>query len=197
MTLGEKQTIIEKEVLLPKQSRKEKARDLQLLQENLELILKHQDMILASPELFHSGPVDAVIGLIYMGGHRAPIGVLLRLWQQDLLMALCPHCAGRLYIFSAGGSPLSGINRATGICASCKQFVRTGLPSIGMVLKALKELKASLNRQRILRTRGQYFSFKDGLAGEPVPDVILEPGITPVSFEELLCRLKQHDTEKQ
>jgi hypothetical protein len=68
---------------------------------------------------------------------------------------------------------------------------------VGLIFKALKQIKSHLNQQTILRTRGQYFSFKEGLAGEPVPDIVLEPGITPVSFEELLRRLKQHDTEKQ
>jgi hypothetical protein len=50
-----------------------------------------------------------------------------------------------------------------------------------------------VNKQKILKTKGQYFSWKHGLVGKPVPDKVIESGVEPASVKELVERLRQFE----
>ena len=52
------------------------------------------------------------------------------------------------------------------------------------------------NKRKILRTRGQYFSWKHGLTGKPAPDRILEAGVQPATFKELVEEIQQREKDE-
>jgi len=192
MEIKENQQIIEQVITLPKKSKEENDIDFKLFRDNLDLILENTDLIINNPELFHTSFNRTSINLAYLGGNHAPLGVLLQLWRDGILVDECNVCSGKLYIFCAGGSPLSGSNGCIGICGACKAISKKSLPSTGPIIKSLECLKANLNKRKILRTKSQYFSWKNGLTGEVTPDEIIEEGVTPADMEELIFRLKKN-----
>lgn len=190
MELQENQKIIEQIIPAPVSSEEDEVKDFELFRGNLELILENAKFIINTPELYYASFNGATINLAYMGGHQAPVGVLLELWNEGLLVDQCEKCNGSLYIFCAGGSPLSGQNKCSGICRNCKRVSKIELASIDPIIKALKHLKNNVNKKKVIRTKGQNFSWKDGIAGEPIPDKIVEGGVNPVNMMDLLERLK-------
>ncbi len=195
MELQENQKIIEQIIQAPVSSEKDERKDFDLFRDNLDLILESADLIINTPELYYASFNAANINLAYLGGHQAPIGVLLQLWKDGILMGKCPKCYGKVYIFCAGGSPLSGSHSCLGICRDCRKISKIQLSSVGPIIEALKHLKANINKRKILRTKGQYFSWGDGLMGEPVPDEIIEEGIQPQTIKGLVTMLKQYNNE--
>jgi len=190
MELQQNQKIIESIIPPPGLSRTEKARERELFQNHFDLIQENADLIINTPELFYCTLHAACINLAYLGGYLTPLGVLLQLWRKGLLVDVCDHCRGDLYIFCAGGSPLSGTNKCSGLCRNCRTISGKSLPSTRPIVQALQKVKKNLNKKTILRTKGRYFSFKHGLTGSPVPDRILQEGVKPVRLEELLRRLQ-------
>jgi hypothetical protein len=193
MSLQENQKIIEKPIGLPKKSKEENSAEFQAFRDNFDLIMKHPDMIINTPELYFTSFSCAFVSLSYLGHYQVGIGHMLELWEQDLLIDTCDHCQGPLYIFSAGGSLLSGSNGCVGICGDCKKLSKKVLPSTLPILEALKHVKSKVNKQKILKTKGQYFSWKHGLVGKPVPDKVIESGVEPASVKELVERLRQFE----
>ncbi len=190
MELEENQQIIEEIVTLPGKSQEERAAEFDLFRENFDLILKHSDLIISTPEYYHSHFIGLPVGLAYMSGYDPPLGALLELWAAGEFIDVCDGCGGRLYLVQAGGSPLSGLNKVLGICERCKKKSCKSLSSTGPILKAHKHIKNNLNKRKKLRTKGQHFSFKDGLAGESVPDQILQEAVDPVSISSLVHDLQ-------
>lgn len=192
MKLGESRTIRQL-ITLPEQPQESRQKELELFRENFDLILKNSDLIINKPRYFHSYLEASSIGLMHMGGHYAPLGALLQLWKNNEFIDKCDHCKGQLYLFHGGGSPLSGSNKCLGICRKCKTISRKSLPGVKSLVNALKHIKNNLNYQLIQQTKGEFFSFKDGLIGNPVPDKILEEGIIPVTITELISELQEFD----
>jgi hypothetical protein len=190
MELQKNQKIIEEVVSPSEKSKEENTREFILFRENFNLILEYGDFIIKKPELYYSALSGFSINLAYFGGHQAPLGVLLELWRDGILVCQCEICGGKFYIFCAGGSPLSGTNRCTGICEKCKTVSSIQLSSTRPIIKALSHLKKNLNIRKILKTKGQHFSFKDGLVGEPIPDQIIEKSVIPATIEELINEIK-------
>ena len=193
MKLKENQKIIEQVIDLPEKSEEIYTKDFELFIDNLNIILRHTDLIIRTPELFHSSFYRSHIGLTLLGGHYIPLGVLLKLWRDEILIGKCNECSGKLYIFSGGGSPLSGMNSCTGVCGRCKVVSTSSLPSIGPIMKSFKILRSNLNKRKVIRTRGQYFTWKHGLTGKAVPDKIIKDSVVPVGMEELIFKLKKNE----
>ena len=183
-------------VTLPKKTKQERRKEFYLFKENFDLILKYSDLIMDTPRYFHSYLERSVIGLAYMGGYSAPIGALLQLWQKDEFVGECQECSGKLYFFQGGGSPLSGGNCCMGICGECRTILCKRLAGTKELMKAFEHVKYNINTRLILRTRGQAFSFKDGLVGDPVPDKVIETGVRPVTMTKLLSDLREMNAQE-
>ncbi|MFO8048874.1 MAG: hypothetical protein R6U29_07570 [Desulfosudaceae bacterium] len=197
MEIQENQKIIEKIVPPPEQSAAAKEAEFALFREHLDLIFTYADNILQTPQLFFCGLGHARISLAYLGDYQPPLGALLHLWRQNRLTDTCQHCGGDLLLFCAGGSPLSGSNSCTGLCRDCRRVSGKTLASFIPVVKTLPYIRANLNSRKILRTRGQRFSFQHGLVGDPVPDQVIAKEVTPVSLEVLIRRLRKYESNRE
>ncbi|MGM0611320.1 MAG: hypothetical protein ACQES5_09565 [Thermodesulfobacteriota bacterium] len=182
---------IDQIVTLPKQTKQEREKEFKYFKDNFNLILKYSALIINTPRYFHSYLECSIINLAYMGGYYAPIGALIQLWKKDIFVGKCQECSGKLYFFQGGGSLLSGSNRCMGICEKCGTVSCKKIFGIKELLKAFEHIKKNINTRSILRTKGQYFSFKEGLVGNPVPDKIIEAGIKPVTMTKLLNDLRE------
>ncbi len=190
MELKENQQVIEEIVTLPDKSKDDNAAEFELFRDNLDLVLNCSDLIISTPEYYHSHLIGLPVGLAYMGGYDPPLGALLELWAAGEFISVCDDCGGRLYLVQAGGSPLSGSNKVLGVCSWCKKSSCKTLSGTKAIFRALEHIKNNLNKRKKLRTKGQYFSFKDGLVGEPVPDQILQEAVSPVSISTLVHDIK-------
>jgi hypothetical protein len=117
-----------------------------LLFDNLDLIMRHRDEILATPRYanidthyaikgggLYVGPLHTsrafnIAGSIVRVGLR--LATLLRIWETDQFKVEC-KCGGTAVIRSFTGSPLSGSSRATAYCPECKQEIRVKNRSFG------------------------------------------------------------------
>jgi len=197
MEIQENQKIIEKIVFPPEQSAAEKEAEFALFRDNLDLLFRYAETIIDTPQLFFCGLGHARISVAYLGDYHPPLGALLHLWQQDQLTDVCDHCGGDLLLYCAGGSPLSGSNTCSGHCRSCRRVSGKTLPSFAPVTKTLPYIRAHLNTRKILRTRGQGFSFQHGLVGTPVPDQVIAKEVTPVTLAVLIRCLKKYENNPE
>lgn len=192
-SLNENQEIILKKLPLPEESDAERVRNIKLFCDNLGLILANADLVFKRPEFFYIRHSWMLIGAAYLGSKYIPLGVLLKLWQGDSWIGECPQCAGRAYIYYAGGSPLSGSHQADAVCSSCRETVKSkNHKAFTSLMKEACDLCNRYKRQqKILRTRGPVFSWGKGLVGESLPDKILEDVERPVSLEAMVNELKR------
>jgi transcriptional regulator with XRE-family HTH domain len=74
-------------------------------------------------ELYFATVPAARISVLFSGKPESDLylGELLTLWKNGNWRTVCSSCKGELFIFSAGGSPLSGSGSAVGICRECGQ----------------------------------------------------------------------------
>ncbi len=168
--LPENQEIVYEELPLPEESEAEVHKNKKLLCDNLELILSNADKIINTPEFFHIRHEWSYIGSNWVGSRYIPLGVLLLLWQKGLCIGECPNCNGKAHIFRAGGFVLSGWYKYEAICLSCREIVQsssnTGLAFL--IEPAFELYESTVQRKKILRTRGPRFSWSRGLEGEKV-----------------------------
>ena len=117
-----------------------------LLFDNLDIIMRHKDEILATPRYanidvhyaikgggLYVGPLQTtrafnIAGSIVRVGFR--LATLLRVWETDQFRVDC-KCGCTALIRSFTGSPLSGSSRATAYCPECKRETRVGNRSFG------------------------------------------------------------------
>lgn len=117
-----------------------------LLFDNLDLIMRHRDEILATPRYanidahyaikgggLYVGPLSTsrafnIAGSIVRVNLR--LATLLRIWDTDQFKVEC-KCGGTAVIRSFTGSPLSGSSRATAYCPECKQEAHVANRSFG------------------------------------------------------------------
>ena len=191
--LWENQEIIYEELTLPEESDEQGKKNRQIFCENLGLILKNSEHILKTPEYFYIRHEWSLVGGIYAGSKYIPLGVLIKLWQEDKWLDECPSCAGKTYVFCAGGSPLSGSHYTNAVCTACNEIVnRKKTSGLAALMKpAFNLCKSHTQTRKILRTRGPRFSWSKGLVGEKVPDQVLEDVVKPVSLGELIDKLKR------
>jgi len=117
-----------------------------LFYDNLGLIWRHKDEILASPR-YASIDVHYVIkgGGLYVGPLQTSrrfniagsivtvnlrLATLLRVWETDQFQVDC-SCGGTAFIRSFTGSPLSGSSQATSYCPECQKETHVGNRSFG------------------------------------------------------------------
>lgn len=117
-----------------------------LLYNNLDLILRHRDEIIATPRYANIDVQYAIKGGgLYVGhlsavrhfnfaGTLVSIGLklssLLKIWDNEQFKVEC-KCGGTALIRSFSGSPLSGGSQATAVCPKCKREIRVNNRSFG------------------------------------------------------------------
>lgn len=117
-----------------------------LLYNNLDLILRHRDEIIANPRYANIDAHYAIKGDgLYVGhlsavrrfnfaGTLVSIGLklssLLEIWDNAQFKAEC-KCGGTAVIRSFTGSPLSGGSQATAVCPKCKKEIHVKNRSFG------------------------------------------------------------------
>ncbi len=186
--LADNQTIVYEELPLPEESEEEACKNRQLLCDNIELFLANAELILNTPEYYQIRHSWSYIGSSYIGSRNIPLGLFLQLWQNDLCLGECPHCNGKAYIFQAGGSILSGYYHYNAVCPACREIVSNsldrGLPAL--VKPAIDLYNTSIQKRKILRTKGPRFSWGKGVVGEQVPDQILKDVVEPVRLATMI-----------
>ena len=91
-----------------------------LLADHLLLILEKSEQIAPDRRLANALISEcAFLSMAYAGGGYLPLGTLLCFWQQDRFTDTCEECEGKVYLYGAGGSPLSGSGSMWGRCAQC------------------------------------------------------------------------------
>ncbi len=164
--------------------------DEEILSHNLQAILDNAEIILSTPEFFYCQPEMAHLGVCWIGGGPIPLGVLVKLWKDGKLILTCPHCNGSLYVFQAGGSPLSGRNSCRGCCIACNESYSVFTKQFGGLWHPIIELmKRHENKPEILKGKHPVFSWSKGLVGESVPDTIIKDSIHGVGLETLIRKL--------
>lgn len=107
-----------------------------LFYDNLNLILRHKDEILTTPQYANIDVHYAVKGGgLYVGPLQTStqfniagsvvtvnlrLATLLRIWETDQFRVDC-ECGSTAFIRSFTGSPLSGSSQATAFCPECKK----------------------------------------------------------------------------
>lgn len=128
-----------------------------LLFDNLDLIMRHREEILATPRYANIDAHYAIKGGgLYIGQVttlRRPsfagttlniglkLGTLLRIWDTDQFKVEC-RCGGTAVIRSFSGSPLSGGSHATAYCPKCKKEPHIGNRSFGAYYGIVKSAYA-------------------------------------------------------
>ena len=117
-----------------------------LLYDNLDLILRHRDEIIATPRYANIDVHYAISGCgLYVGPlHTArqfnfagtlvnislKLSSLLEIWDDEQFKVEC-KCGSMAVISSFSGSPLSGGSQATAICPKCKKEIHVKNRSFG------------------------------------------------------------------
>jgi hypothetical protein len=167
--------------------------------DHITLLLKNQQRILDRSETFFIELPFAWCSWPYIGGDGPLyLGYLLLGWQIGRLTAKCPKCSGTLRIYSFGGSPLSGINGATGACLECNatHFVRRSdedfRRSWRFVFKLRKRFPQNTAEQNIAEAR--VFSWGgDGFVTKDRKETVRKQVTTPIVFETLLALLQSEN----
>lgn len=182
--------VIEVNVPVPDKTKVEQCNDYKLLVENIPLLMSHVEVVVNRAEFFHIRFEFMYLGTSLSGTTYLPLGVVLELWKNDKWIGKCPNCGSKVYIIHAGGFPMSGTHQYSGFCGPCGKQVYNRLSSFGELLWPVYSKKKCSNRRKILKTYGRFFSWKYGLIGEDVPDVVIEEGVFPVEISELISYLK-------
>ncbi len=111
------------------------------LVDSFPLLSKYYDEILDNPELYYVPINEIHFGSSITGSTKLFLGDLLTLWQDEPWHTTCPKCNSQsLFIFGAGGSPLSGSGSAWGVCKKCRENIG-GVRPFGKFFGAVLSLK--------------------------------------------------------
>ena len=121
-------------------------RKFKLFYDNLGLILRHKDEILATPRYANIGVHYALKGgglyvvpvqtsrTFYIAGSAVTVdlklGSLLHIWATEAYRVKC-ECGCTAFVRSFSGSPLSGCSQASAYCPNCQKIIRVGNRSFG------------------------------------------------------------------
>jgi|PersoiStandDraft_1058852.scaffolds.fasta_scaffold07766_1 hypothetical protein len=162
-----------------------------LWREGLSRILANADLILEKPEYFYCQPVDAYLSSPYFGGGPIPLGVLIHLWEDGVMLDDCPGCGGRLY--AVGGCWMFSYYSLLGVCRDCGEWQKAcgshssrqerGFPEFMFTAKEL--LKTFRNEPVIERGKRRRFDWAEGLVGEETPDRTVRPAAEGIDLETL------------
>lgn len=108
-------------------------KDLDCLRDNYQVFLDNIETIINKKEYYNVSFYGLLLSSAYFG-RRYPIvfGELLLHWSKGLFIVR-NQCCGDVFIYSAGGSPLSGSNRYSGFCNTCKKVMKGSLDSFNTI----------------------------------------------------------------
>ncbi len=94
------------------------------LVDSFPLLLKYHDEARKNPELYYIPVETTLFSCAYFTNTKLYFGELLTLWQDEPWHTTCPECNTQsLFIFGAGGSPLSGSGSGWGVCSHCRKDI--------------------------------------------------------------------------
>lgn len=166
--------------------------EIKVLCEHFEVILKNFKKILENEQYFFCQIGAAFLSMPWIGPDGPiPLGVLVLLWQKRKLIKKCPDCGGKVYVFGAGGSPLSGTHGWWGVCRICagkkSQRGGSGFRIIWMPIQEM--LKKYPNKSIVKKGKRPYFTWRHGLTGETTPDIIIKEKVQGVDIKTLIEEL--------
>ena len=190
-----------------------------LLFDNLDIIMRHKDEILATPRYanidvhyaikgggLYVGPLQTsrtfnIAGSIVRVGFR--LATLLRIWETDQFKVEC-ECGGTAVIRSFTGSPLSGGSQATAICPSCKKETRVANRSFGQYFwylqASLSEDVEAVARDFIakwtLAETEHEKKVAEGIYRDPRPGDDLHGDGKPCNLETMINELKMKEFDE-
>lgn len=100
---------------------------------NFELITRYSQLVMQDENYRNIAFYGLTISSAWIGRHRPlTLGELFFHYaQSDWIM---PDCCGEVYVFNAGGSPLSGTNTYRGYCRCCRKIYTGSRPSFGEII---------------------------------------------------------------
>lgn len=108
-------------------------KDLTCLRDNHQLFIDDIDTIISTKAYYNVSFYGLLLSSAYVG-RRYPIvlGELLLHWSRGKFIVK-DRCCGDVFIYGAGGSPLSGNNYFSGFCSTCKKAISGSLDSFNTV----------------------------------------------------------------
>ncbi len=155
---------------------------------NLYVLIKNKNLILKTPEYRYSKVCDAFIGTTITGTTILYIGLLLELWEKSFT-AQCSKCNGKVYIFNASGSPLSGRHQYQGMCKNCYEFVQGSKKSFGELLSPLFDLSKNYKNKTIIEKNVNHYFSPGGESADGIQQKIKREMIVGITIEELIWNL--------
>jgi len=117
--------------------------------DSLPLLSNYYDEVFGNPELYYVPVNEIRFGSTITGSTKLFLGDLLTLWQDEPWHTTCPKCNSQsLFIFGAGGSPLSGSGSAWGVCKKCRENI-DGVRPFGNFFGAVLGLKKCTRPKRV------------------------------------------------
>lgn len=189
------ESLLELELPLPDKTDVEHRADIELFRRNIALILKHKKRIIATPKYFFIRFRNSFLGSTITGYWPVPLGIWLLYWSEGKNIMRCPECEYSAFIFNASGSPLSGRNQISIVCADCQEISYIRVASFNSIFIPVFELRKMYpNKQVILRTKSQFFSWGKGLVGEETPDRLIRDCVHAVELSVLIDDLRTQDS---
>ncbi len=172
-------------------------REFQLFSQNIDLILKHEQNILACRDYFFCSLPFAYSSWLYCSGDgQLFLGYLLLAWKTGQLTEQCPTCMGRVIVSSFSGSPLTGRNSWSGLCLGCRQRQigkesKNFLRRMEFIIELRKKFPAAV--EQVEEYDGQEFTW-GGNELKPVrkKKTIWKPVAEPVDLATLVKELNGH-----
>lgn len=163
----------------------------ELLIENIDLIMKHANIIKSRKELFYTELSFAYIASMVTQTSVLSLGALIILWQEVVFLDTCKKCGGRVYIVSAAGSPLSGRHTYSGFCSACgKMLIGSKKSYSELFIPALKIAKKYRNQTLFKRSLSCYYQ-GPGDIEEVITETVIREKIHSFTMEELINVLKR------
>jgi hypothetical protein len=160
---------------------------------DVALLLRHHEQIGSGHPAFYTevGFVSST-----MGGGTITLGGMFQLWMRGLWVISCSRCGGRLHLISLGGSLLSGVNQAYGVCLDCEACLTEPLPTQfsdfymwGMAASRDQAIPTTINSEP-----RHGFDWGTGLTTAPVGFINTQlPEFTPMPVGTLLAELRTQE----
>ncbi len=169
-----------------------------LFTENLDMLRANEQKILETAEYFFCELPFAWCSWPYVGGDGPLcLGFLLLGWKDGVLIEPRQGCHGECLVLSFGGSPLSGSNSWSGICAQCK-MKKSNRDTVHKPFSKKVIFVCDLRKrypQRIKKWEefeGKKFSFAgDGLEPAVQKRLLTIELFKPVTLIDLITELKE------
>jgi hypothetical protein len=174
--------------------------DLLLFQTNFKVFLENSTLLQTIAEYFHCRLKHVFSSYMYVSGSGLlSLGYLSIGWENRVLIIECPQCTEDLFLYSFGGSILSGYNFANGICLKCGpikttinyEIFRKQLDFI-RAIRAKHPFEVSFWEDYI----GQEFCWKTGLKPALKRRLLTYETTTPVDIKGLIEELNTQSLRK-